>query len=87
MFKWFSLVFNFLLIIVFFQLFKLEDVAMGIWIEQFKNTGQEVHYRSDDRFYNAGCESDYILAHYQGPRMVLCLWEKLQKDHRAFCCE
>lgn len=87
MFKWFSLVFNFLLIIVFFQLFKLEDVAMGIWIEQFKSTGQEVHYMSDDRFYNAGCESDYILAHYQGPRMVLCLWEKLQKDHRAFCCE
>lgn len=87
MFKCFSLVFNFLLIIVFFQLFKLEDVAMGIWIEQFKNTGQEVHYMSDDRFYNAGCESDYILAHYQGPRMVLCLWEKLQKDHRAFCCE
>lgn len=87
MFKWFSLVFNLLLIIVFFQLFKLEDVAMGIWIEQFKNTGQEVHYMSDDRFYNAGCESDYILAHYQGPRMVLCLWEKLQKDHRAFCCE
>ncbi|KAH9684007.1 Hydroxyproline O-galactosyltransferase GALT3 [Citrus sinensis] len=69
------------------KLFKLEDVAMGIWIEQFKNTGQEVHYMSDDRFYNAGCESDYILAHYQGPRMVLCLWEKLQKDHRAFCCE
>ncbi|CAN4095869.1 unnamed protein product [Withania somnifera] len=49
------------------QLFKLEDVAVGIW------------YVNDDRFYNAGCESDYILAHYQNPRMVLCLWEKLQK--------
>ncbi|KAI9196698.1 hypothetical protein LWI28_026198 [Acer negundo] len=62
------------------QLFKLEDVAMGIWIEQFKKkSSQEVHYMSDDRFYNAGCESNYILAHYQGPRLVLCLWEKLQK--------
>lgn len=70
------------------QLFKLEDVAMGIWIEQFqKSTKKEVHYMSDDRFNNAGCESDYILAHYQGPRLVLCLWERLQKENRAFCCE
>lgn len=69
------------------KLFKLEDVAMGIWIEQFKKSGQEVHYINDDRFYNAGCESNYILAHYQGPRKVLCLWEKLQKEHQANCCE
>jgi beta-1,3-galactosyltransferase len=71
----------------FCQLFKLEDVAMGIWIEQFKNSGQEVHYMTDDRFYNAGCETDYILAHYQSPRLVLCLWEKLQKEHQPACCE
>lgn len=69
------------------KLFKLEDVAMGIWIEQFKNSGQEVHYMTDDRFYNAGCETDYILAHYQSPRLVLCLWEKLQKEHQPACCE
>ncbi|KAG6757943.1 hypothetical protein POTOM_038272 [Populus tomentosa] len=68
-------------------LFKLEDVAMGIWIEQFKNSGREVHYMTDDRFYNAGCETDYILAHYQSPRLVLCLWEKLQKEHQPACCE
>ncbi|KAJ6720903.1 BETA-13-N-ACETYLGLUCOSAMINYLTRANSFERASE [Salix viminalis] len=69
------------------KLFKLEDVAMGIWIEQFKNSGQEVHYMTDERFYNAGCETDYILAHYQSPRLVLCLWEKLQKEHQPACCE
>ncbi|XP_044498380.1 hydroxyproline O-galactosyltransferase GALT3 [Mangifera indica] len=69
------------------RLFKLEDVAIGIWIEQFKNSGQEVHYLSDDRFYNAGCESNYFLAHYQSPRMLLCLWEKLQKEHEPLCCE
>ncbi|XVF38937.1 hypothetical protein REPUB_Repub20aG0145700 [Reevesia pubescens] len=69
------------------KLFKLEDVAMGIWIEEFKKSGQEVHYITDERFYNAGCESNYTLAHYQGPRMVLCLWEKLQKEHQANCCE
>ncbi|KAL4308780.1 hypothetical protein GQ457_01G029850 [Hibiscus cannabinus] len=69
------------------KLFKLEDVAMGIWIEEFKTSGREVHYMTDDRFYNSGCESNYILAHYQGPRMVLCLWDKLQKEHEAHCCE
>ncbi|XP_028211146.1 hydroxyproline O-galactosyltransferase GALT3 isoform X5 [Glycine soja] len=69
------------------KLFKLEDVAMGIWIEQFKNDGKEVHYENDERFYNAGCESNYVIAHYQSPRMVLCLWEKLQKEHQPVCCE
>ncbi|KAG7995740.1 hypothetical protein I3843_01G124300 [Carya illinoinensis] len=69
------------------KLFKLEDVAMGIWIEQYKKSGQEVHYINDDRFFNAGCEQDYVLAHYQGPRKVLCLWEMLQKEHKAICCE
>ncbi|KAF3456419.1 hypothetical protein FNV43_RR01069 [Rhamnella rubrinervis] len=69
------------------QLFKLEDVAMGIWIEQFKNSGQEVHYINDGRFYNAGCESNYVLAHYQSPRLVLCLWEKLQREQKPNCCE
>ncbi|EEF43152.1 hydroxyproline O-galactosyltransferase GALT3 [Ricinus communis] len=69
------------------KLFKLEDVAMGIWIEGFKKSGREVNYMNDDRFYNAGCESNYILAHYQSPRLVLCLWEKLQKEHEPACCE
>lgn len=69
------------------QLFKLEDVAVGIWIEQYKNQGHKVEYVSDDRFYNSGCESNYILAHYQNPRKVLCLWEKLQKEHKPECCE
>lgn len=71
----------------FFQLFKLEDVAMGIWIDEFKNKDQQVNYISDERFYNTGCESNYILAHYQGPRKVLCLWEMLQKEQKPVCCE
>ncbi|KAH7842010.1 hypothetical protein Vadar_000456 [Vaccinium darrowii] len=69
------------------QLFKLEDVAVGIWIEEFKKHGHKVQYISDERFHNAGCESNYILAHYQNPRKVLCLWEKLQIDHKPECCE
>ncbi|KAL0548473.1 hypothetical protein IC582_012926 [Cucumis melo] len=69
------------------KLFKLEDVAMGIWIEQFSKGGKEVQYINEERFYNSGCESNYILAHYQSPRLVLCLWEKLQKQFEATCCE
>lgn len=69
------------------MLFKLEDVALGIWVEQFKRDHHKVEYVSDDRFNIAGCESNYILAHYQNPRNILCLWEKLQKEHEAECCE
>ncbi|KAK1407963.1 hypothetical protein QVD17_39591 [Tagetes erecta] len=69
------------------QLFKLEDVAVGIWIQQFKNQIREVEYVNDDRFYNSGCQPNYILAHYQNPRMILCLWEKMQKEHKPDCCD
>ncbi|KAG8372828.1 hypothetical protein BUALT_Bualt12G0107600 [Buddleja alternifolia] len=69
------------------KLFKLEDVAVGIWIEQFEKKGHKIEYINDDRFHNAGCESNYVLAHYQNPRMMLCLWEKLQKEHKPECCE
>eukprot|EP00268_Persea_americana_P033586 TRINITY_DN33231_c0_g1_i3.p1 TRINITY_DN33231_c0_g1~~TRINITY_DN33231_c0_g1_i3.p1 ORF type:complete len:185 (-),score=24.42 TRINITY_DN33231_c0_g1_i3:238-792(-) len=68
------------------KLFKLEDVSMGIWIEQYKKSGHEVHYITDDRFHSAGCEPNYILAHYQGPRLMLCLWDNLQR-HEPNCCE
>ncbi|KAJ3669593.1 hypothetical protein LUZ60_011543 [Juncus effusus] len=71
----------------YLQLFKLEDVAMGIWIEEYKNTGREVNYVSDDNFHIDGCEAEYILAHYQSPRLLLCLWAKLQSEQRPFCCE
>uniref|UniRef100_A0A804N345 Galectin domain-containing protein n=1 Tax=Zea mays TaxID=4577 RepID=A0A804N345_MAIZE len=69
------------------QLFKLEDVAMGIWIQQYKNSGQQVNIVTDDRFYNEGCEADYVLAHYQTPRLMMCLWEKLKTEYHAICCE
>ncbi|KAJ8435758.1 hypothetical protein Cgig2_003180 [Carnegiea gigantea] len=68
-------------------LFKLEDVAMGIWIEKFKESGHAVKSISDDRFYNAGCDLDYILAHYQSPKKVLCLRETLLKEQQPICCE
>ncbi|KAK9725354.1 hypothetical protein RND81_05G138100 [Saponaria officinalis] len=57
------------------KLFKLEDVAMGIWIENYKDNNSKVKYFTDDRFYNAGCDTDYILAHYQNPRKLFAVNE------------
>ncbi|ESQ49399.1 hypothetical protein EUTSA_v10020308mg [Eutrema salsugineum] len=69
------------------RLFKLEDVAMGIWIQQYNQSVKSVKYINDKRFHNSGCKSNYILVHYQTPRLVLCLWEKLQKESQSICCE
>lgn len=68
------------------QIFKLEDVAMGIWIDQMKKEGLEVRYENNERIYNEGCKDGYIVAHYQGPREMLCLWQKLQEGNGARCC-
>ncbi|KAI3433043.1 uncharacterized protein J3R85_007228 [Psidium guajava] len=68
------------------KMFKLEDVAMGIWIADMKKSGLEVHYENEGRVYNEGCKDGYVVAHYQGPREMLCLWQKLQEAKRATCC-
>ncbi|XP_062111601.1 beta-1,3-galactosyltransferase GALT1 [Humulus lupulus] len=68
------------------KMFKLEDVAMGIWIAEMKKEGLKVRYENDDRIYNEGCKDDYVVAHYQGPREMLCLWQKLQEGKGARCC-
>ncbi|KAL3501423.1 hypothetical protein ACH5RR_035872 [Cinchona calisaya] len=68
------------------KMFKLEDVAMGIWIADIKKQGLEVRYEKDGRIFNEGCQDGYVIAHYQGPREMLCLWQKLQDAKRANCC-
>ncbi|CAI9096590.1 OLC1v1032775C3 [Oldenlandia corymbosa var. corymbosa] len=68
------------------KMFKLEDVAMGIWIAEMKKQGLEVRYEKDERIFNEGCKNGYVVAHYQSPREMLCLWEKLQEAKRANCC-
>ncbi|KAI4373866.1 hypothetical protein MLD38_011933 [Melastoma candidum] len=67
-------------------MFKLEDVAMGIWIADMKKDGKEIRYENEARVYNAGCKDGYVVAHYQGPREMPCLWQKLQDAKRAMCC-
>ncbi|GFZ00155.1 galactosyltransferase1 [Actinidia rufa] len=68
------------------KMFKLEDVAMGIWIADMKKGGLEVRYEKEERIFNEGCKDGYVVAHYQGPREMLCLWQKLQETKRARCC-
>ncbi|OMO93226.1 hypothetical protein CCACVL1_06585 [Corchorus capsularis] len=68
------------------KMFKLEDVAMGIWIADMKKEGLEVRYEKEERIFNEGCRDGYVIAHYQGPREMMCLWQKLQETKRARCC-
>ncbi|XP_073313063.1 hydroxyproline O-galactosyltransferase GALT2-like isoform X2 [Primulina huaijiensis] len=65
-------------------LFKMEDVSMGMWVEQF-NTTKHVRYSHNWKFCQYGCMEDYYTAHYQSPRQMICLWDNLLKG-RAHCC-
>ncbi|KZV51030.1 Galactosyltransferase family protein isoform 1 [Dorcoceras hygrometricum] len=66
------------------RLFKMEDVSMGMWVEQF-NTSKHVHYSHNWKFCQYGCMEDYYTAHYQSPRQMICLWDNLLKGW-AHCC-
>ncbi|CAK9136335.1 unnamed protein product [Ilex paraguariensis] len=68
------------------KMFKLEDVAMGIWIADMKKKGLVVRYEKEERIFHEGCKNGYVVAHYQAPKEMLCLWQKLQEEHRATCC-
>ncbi|KAI3853426.1 hypothetical protein MKX03_017742 [Papaver bracteatum] len=67
------------------RLFKMEDVSMGMWVEQFSNKTQ-VNYRHSLRFCQFGCIEDYLTSHYQSPRQMICMWEKLLKKGKPQCC-
>ncbi|KAJ4844208.1 Hydroxyproline O-galactosyltransferase galt2 [Turnera subulata] len=66
------------------RLFKMEDVSMGMWVEQF-NSSTPVQYSHNWKFCQYGCMEDYYTAHYQSPRQMICLWDKLSRG-RARCC-
>ncbi|TKW29681.1 hypothetical protein SEVIR_3G412200v4 [Setaria viridis] len=66
------------------RLFKMEDVSMGMWVEDYNATAP-VQYIHSWRFCQFGCVDNYFTAHYQSPRQMLCLWDKLSAG-RAQCC-
>ncbi|XP_040967745.1 beta-1,3-galactosyltransferase GALT1-like [Gossypium hirsutum] len=69
------------------KMFKLEDVAMDIWIDDMKKEGLDVRYEKEERIFTEGCKDGYVIAHYQSPREMMCLWQKLQETKRARCCD
>ncbi|KAH7289590.1 hypothetical protein KP509_30G010900 [Ceratopteris richardii] len=66
------------------RLFKMEDVSMGMWVVHF-NALHQVHYQHSWKFCQFGCINDYYTAHYQLPKQMFCMWEKL-KQGKAECC-
>ncbi|KAM0906605.1 hypothetical protein ACQ4PT_016661 [Festuca glaucescens] len=66
------------------RLFKMEDVSMGLWVEQFTRT-RHVQYIHNSKFCQFGCIDDYYTAHYQSPRLMLCMWQKLVEG-KPQCC-
>lgn len=76
---------KFSIIFKFVQLFKMEDVSMGMWVEQFNST-KPVKYVHSLKFCQFGCIEGYYTAHYQSPRQMICLWNKLQTLGKAQCC-
>ncbi|KAL1335663.1 hypothetical protein HN51_030134 [Arachis hypogaea] len=67
------------------RLFKMEDVSMGMWVEQFNNTMAAVQYSHNWKYCQYGCMENYFTAHYQSPRQMMCLWDKWSRGH-ARCC-
>ncbi|GMY37996.1 hydroxyproline O-galactosyltransferase GALT2 [Fagus crenata] len=67
------------------RLFKMEDVSMGMWVEQFNSSMAAVQYSHNWKFCQYGCMENYYTAHYQSPRQMICLWDKLARG-RAQCC-
>ncbi|KAK6922090.1 Glycosyl transferase, family 31 [Dillenia turbinata] len=70
---------------VTFELFKMEDVSMGTWVEKF-NISRPVEYLHSLKFCQFGCIENYFTAHYQSPKQMMCLWDKLQTNGKAQCC-
>ncbi|KAL2462910.1 putative beta-1 [Forsythia ovata] len=67
------------------RLFKMEDVSMGMWVEKFSDS-RPVEYVHSLKFCQFGCIEDYYTAHYQSPRQMICMWNKLQQRGRPLCC-
>lgn len=55
----------------------LEDVSVGLWVEQIQEeTGVEVNYQPDDRYNHFECKIDSITSHYRTPEKMRCMYER-----------
>lgn len=70
------------------QLFRVENVAIGIWIDIYKRQYlHRIEYVNDPEFLNRGCRPGYAVAHGQNLKQMLCLWKHLQKGEGPLCCD
>ncbi|KAL5722476.1 Hydroxyproline O-galactosyltransferase galt4 [Ranunculus cassubicifolius] len=58
---------------------------MGMWVEQFSNK-TAVQYVHSLKYCQFGCIDEYVTAHYQSPRQMICMWERLRRHGKPQCC-
>lgn len=57
------------------HLFKLEDVALGSWLEwTAARRGFTLHLVPDKRFNFEGCSFGDLVSHYIRPVQMRCMW-------------
>jgi hypothetical protein len=57
------------------HLFKLEDIAVGSWLEwAAQRRGLRLHLAADRRFNYGGCRAGDLVSHYIRPAQQLCMW-------------
>ena len=65
-------------------IFKLEDIAMGSWIEYIaQRKAWTINYDQDVYFNFHGCQSTDIVSHYIKPEHARCMFEHLPD---SVCC-
>ncbi len=65
------------------RIFKLEDIAMGSWVDYVaKERGWGVQYMSHAGFNFVGCSTADIVSHYVRPAQARCMF---QHEGRSCC--
>ena len=66
------------------RIFKLEDIAMGSWVEYVaKERGWGVQYMSHAGFNYVGCSTADVVSHYVRPAQARCMF----KHEGRSCCK
>ena len=59
------------------RFFKLEDVAMALWLDQLKKRHRmRIRMVQDERFAIHECTEQSVSAHNQSPQQQRCIWRK-----------
>lgn len=66
------------------RIFKLEDIAMGSWVEYIaKERGWGVQYMSHAGFNFVGCSTADVVSHYVRPAQARCMFKRQERG----CCK